>query len=97
MITPTNMSEIPFTQFLRPDGRRRAVMIERPPEINTKAMALIAQGFVFEIEMLRTGDIIMEILNRETEEVLAHEICANGPEVPLAVDRMVEQANDRTL
>lgn len=81
---------IPFTQFLMPDGRQKEVSIDRPEAIGTLARGLIDHGCVFEIEMLSTGEISMEVMHGENS--IAAEICLNGPEVPKAVDRLVEQA-----
>lgn len=89
---------IPFTQFMMPDGRRVPVTIDRPADIESKARDLIDQGYVFEIEMLMTGKISMEIIKHGKEdEVLAGELCDNGPAVPAAVDRMVCDAMDKWL
>lgn len=89
------MSEpIPFTQFLMPNGRREPVEIDRPAEVAAKARRLISLGCHFDIEMLSTGQISMtcEDDRWEDDPVLAHEICPNGPEVPIAVDRLVATA-----
>lgn len=95
---------IPFTQFLMPDGRQVPVMISRPAEIEQQARAIIERGYTFEIEMLRTGEVSMEIIKRvppfidQDDEVIASELCHNGPTageslgVPEAVDRMVKAA-----
>ncbi len=91
---------IPFTQFLMPDGRRKPITIDRPPDIEVKAQAILKAGCVFEIEMLRSGAISMEILRRPPEEsdedceIIAAEFCANGPGVPVAVDKMITEAFD---
>ena len=36
---------IPFTQFLRPNGRQVDVWVTRPPEVVAKARAIIARGY----------------------------------------------------
>lgn len=82
--------EIPFTQFLMPDGRQTQVTINRPDAIATLARGLIDQGCRFEIEMLQTGEISMECLRGK--RILASELCPNGPPVPLAVDKMIQEA-----
>ena len=83
---------IPFTQFLMPDGREKPVTIDRPSGVEAKARALIEAGFRFEIEMLQTGEISMEICDSEGETVLGAEVCGNGPQVPVAIDKMIEDA-----
>ena len=89
-------AEIPFTQYLMPDGRKKAVLVERPIEVASVAHGLIERGVAFAVEMLPTGDISMTAEtepSKDTEdETIAHELCANGPEVPLAVDLLVASA-----
>ena len=55
------MTEIPFTQYLRPRGKQVEVFIERPAEIYQKAQAIINRGYRFEIEVLLTGQVSMTI------------------------------------
>lgn len=87
---------IPFTQYLLPNGRRSAVTIKRPAKIEALAQKIIAAGCRFEIEMLQTGEVSMEILkdvpDPDLDDSVAMEICTNGPEVPVAVDKMVADA-----
>jgi hypothetical protein len=79
---------IPFTQFMRPSGRPKPVLIDRPADIETQAGRLIAAGCRFECEVLTTGEVSFTI-QRNADEVVACEICPNGPKVPAAVDRLV--------
>jgi hypothetical protein len=86
---------IPFTQFLRPDGRRREVTIVRQPAIVEKAQKLIEAGCRFKIEELTTGQVSMTVERDDKDgetEVLAQKIVMNGPKVPPAVDEMVGDA-----
>jgi len=80
---------IEFTQYLLPNGRKRTVRIERPIEIEALADEIVMSNLVFETEMLMTGQISLTVSNRE--EDLDSEIVPNGPEVPLAVDRLVKR------
>jgi len=86
---------IPFTQYLLPDGRTRPEEIDRSPEIEAMACALIADGCVFEIEMLSTGEISLEVLHGA--QSLAGRVCANGPAVPKAVDAIVREAHAQRI
>jgi hypothetical protein len=83
---------IPFTQYLRPDGRQRPVWIERPAEIVALADQLRQAGYHFDIEELTTGAISMTVETTGDDEPLAHELCPNGPAVPDAVDRLIRTA-----
>lgn len=79
---------IPFTQYLRPHGRPREIQIERPLEIEQRAQDLIKRGVRFEAEQLTTGEV--SLTAHYNDEDIAIEICENGPEVPPAVDRLVQ-------
>jgi len=87
---------IPFTQYLRPDGRETLITIERSLEIENVARRLIALGCRFEAEVLRTNHLSLEALGPKDEDgdptTLAMEIVPNGPGVPDAVDRLVLEA-----
>lgn len=86
---------IPFTQFLRPDGKQRAITVDRSADIETKARALMAVGFRFEIEELTTLDIYMDCSRPQDDEPIANEISYNGRPVLDAVDRLVSTAYER--
>lgn len=87
---------IPFTQFKRPDGRKVPVTIERPPEVEALAKSIMQAGCRFEIEVLMTGQISMEIVrdvpDPDIYDSIAREICSNGPAVDTAVDKMIRDA-----
>ena len=81
------MSEIPFIQYLRPDGRKRIGGFERPDKIVNLAQKIIDRGFRFECEHLVTGEISLTISNDEADHAI--EIVSNGPEVLDAIDRLI--------
>lgn len=82
------MKEIPFTQYMMPDGRKREQFIERPDEIADIALAFIKSGGRFEMEML--SDYVTVSLTAERgDDVVAHELCVNGPEIADAVDKLI--------
>jgi len=87
--------EIPFTQFLMPDGRQRPMIIDRPDDVGEKAKQLLESGCRLEIEMLQTGQISMTVERDQSDgeiDLLAQEICSNGPSVPIAVDKLINEA-----
>lgn len=83
-----------FTQYLMPDGRQVPVTIDRPPHIEAVAARLQESGCRFEIEMLSTGEISLEVVrgDRDEPEMAVNEICPNGPDVPIMVDKIVIDA-----
>lgn len=83
------MSDIPFTQYLRPNGRAVAVSINRPEEISALATRIIDAGFSFECEELTTGHASFTIAGPEGDEDI--ELVMNGPAVPGAVDELVKR------
>ena len=85
-----------FTQYLRPDGRKRFVTIERSGDVEAMAERLVKIGARFEVEQLTTGEVSLEcILQTDEPQILSSAICANGPGVPEAVDKLVEDAYTR--
>lgn len=80
-----------FTQLLFPNGKRTAVVIERPKEVEAKAKYLASQGYVFEIENDH-GRIWMSCLKHGKEEWAVDRVCKDGPEVPENVDAMINEA-----
>lgn len=88
-----------FTQFMLPYGESKKVEITRSPEIESLASFLTGLGYVFEIEILRTGEINMECIRHEEEgvedsfpQILSIIICANDIRVPFIVDQLVRKA-----
>lgn len=87
---------IPFTQYLRPDGRRRPMEIERPKEIEEIARRFIASGGRYTCEELSTGVVSLaaeKVIDGEPKDVA---IClsSNGPEVEAKVDELVRKSGE---
>jgi hypothetical protein len=80
---------IPFTQYLRPDGRKKPVTISRPAEIEQMANDIINAGYWFECEELVNGVVSFTITDDDDDH--AAEVCHNGPNVPDVVDRMISE------
>lgn len=83
------MPDIAFTQYLRPNGRRTEVTIDRPDDIASLAQKIVERGFRFECEELTTGHASLTIAGPDDDEDI--EVVKNGPEVPIAVDRMIRR------
>lgn len=81
---------IPFTQYLRPDGRTKKGGFDRPDKVEQLATAILEHGGAFEIEVLLTGDVHMTCAY--SGEDVVGELCENGPELPKTVDRLVKRA-----
>lgn len=85
---------IPFTQYLRPNGRKKPVEIDRSAEIERLANVFITSGGRFECEELNTGVVSLTAFHPKGGEDgdgddIAIELVRNGPEVPAAVDKLV--------
>ncbi len=90
--------EIPFTQYLMPDGRKHQITIEVPDNIGKLAHELIARGYRFEIEMLSDRHTIsMTVFDPEEEVDIAIELAENGPAVPVAVHKLVKNAHAKVF
>jgi hypothetical protein len=82
--------DIPFTQFMLPNGRKVPVTIDRPDAVALKAGKVIARGGQFACEVLTTGGVSFTV--EYDDEDICIEVCQNGPQVFAAVDRLVEEA-----
>ena len=92
------MSGIKFIQYLRPDGRTRE-MITPAVDNDTfaKAEALKSKGYRFEAEVLRTGEVFIDVMDRSRDNEIANELSPNGPKIDDAVVRLVQRAYDRVF
>ena len=86
---------IPFTQYIMPDGHKAPRTIERPPEIEDKAQAVIAAGGAFEMEMLNVPEGLpnVSITCAYDGDDIAIKLAVNGPPVVEAVDAVIEEAH----
>ena len=89
---------IPFTQYVRPNGRRRNEMFDAEPEIEALADRFIAAGGRYECEVL-TDEITVSLtacmrVDGEDKDI-AIQLCPNGPEVPAAVERLVHASVEK--
>jgi hypothetical protein len=85
---------IPFTQYLRPNGEKRAIEIDMPLPIEHLALTFIKAGGRYEAEELRTGQISLTAvytIDGEDQDI-AIELCQNGPDVPYAVELLVHKS-----
>lgn len=86
---------IPFTQYLRPHGRKIAQFFPVDGrELFDLAEKFLKSGGRYECEVLTTGHVSLTAVHRvdgEDQDVVT-EICSNGPAVPAAVDRLVRRS-----
>lgn len=92
------MKPVQFTQYLRPNGRRKAISIEVPDEVAALADHVCSKGYRFEVEELMTGHVSLTVCGPSLEEPgetddIAIELVNNGPDVPPAVERLVREAH----
>jgi len=89
---------IPFTQYLRPHGRKRQTGVEMPPEVEALAEAFIERGGWFECEELTTGEVSLTACwdMPDGDNDIEIDVVANGPGVPEAIDRLVRRAAARS-
>lgn len=84
------LTEIPFTQYMRPSGRAVEVSIVRPAEIMQLAEKIISDGLRFECEHLSSGHVSLTITS--DDEDVAIKLCDNAPgKVGEAVDDLIRK------
>jgi hypothetical protein len=84
--------EVPFTQYMMPDGRTAPVWSAPiPSTLAPLANAVLAFGCRFEIEMLRDYcTVSMTIHDPDTgDDVFGPMLCTNGPEVPATIEKLI--------
>jgi hypothetical protein len=85
---------IPFTQYLRPNGEKRDVAIDRPADIEKLAEEFIARGGYFEAEVLRSGHVSLTACHPDCETIDCVTIVVpNGIGMPEVVDKLVRKAH----
>lgn len=91
MVHGSHTGEIPFTQYLMPDGRQRETSIVRSMAVCEKATDIIGAGYSFEVEMLSTGDVSLTITDDDGDADIEVVKNAPGGVVGEAVDRLVRR------
>jgi len=85
--------EVPFTQYLLPNGRKREVTMDVDKATCEAATKLIADGVHFDAEILTTGEVSLTAENDSLDEpVLATAVVKNGPGMREAVCKLVADA-----
>ena len=95
----TSGTAVQFVQYVRPNGARRPVIIDRDPDTARKAAVLLDHGCRFDIEELMNGMVSMTV-ERDVDgedDVVSIRLCHNGPAVPENVDALVEEAYERVI
>lgn len=85
---------IPFTQYMRPDGRKVPISIDMPDDIEALAHSFIEEGGWFEVEHLATGHASLTacwVVDGEPDDI-AIRVVKNGPPVVRAVEELVHEA-----
>lgn len=83
------MASIPFTQFSLPKGERRAISIMVAPAAAAKAQTIIAAGFTFECEVLRSGNVSLTITHPEKGDLAIRVRRNDRRSIVAAVEEMV--------
>lgn len=88
------MPDIPFTQFLRPDGRRTAVTIDMPQDIFDLAQEFIAAGGSYTSELLPGDDVSLcaEFTVEDERRDVVCVVCFNNSSVPVAVEQLINES-----
>ena len=85
---------VPFTQYLRPDGRKRPVEIDCSADIEALAEQFIAAGGRNECELLNTGHASLTAVHKVEgeDQDIAIRVCENGPAVPGEVNELIKRS-----
>lgn len=83
---------IPFTQYLRPDGRKKPISVEMPKEIEESAYRFIEAGGWYEAEVLEGGIVSLTacfVTEDDGPQDIAIELADNGPGIKESVAKLV--------
>lgn len=83
---------VPFTQFLRPDGREQKVSTLVSKEVFLKVQEILRCGLQFQAEVLSTGEVSFTVFEPVTEIDIAIRLSPNGPAVKRAIELLVDDA-----
>jgi hypothetical protein len=83
---------ITVTQYLRPNGRRQLIEVDRPPEIEEKAAKLMELGLTIDAEVLTTGHVSVSVGDPKLDEYVWVEVSPNNEKVLEAFDRVINGA-----
>lgn len=81
--------EVEFTQFLRPNGRKKPVFMPTSKTAADKAEEIKSAGYKFEVEVLTTGHVSATIADPIKEEDLAIVLVPNGTGLSESVSKMI--------
>lgn len=84
------LAEIEFIQFL-PNGLRKRVTIQRGSVLAQKAAEIKEAGYRLECKAEGNGTVAVAIADHHADAIIASRCAANGPDVPLAVDAMINE------
>lgn len=88
------VKEVPFTQYLLPNGERRPTSIEVVDDVAAMAEEIIARGNRFEAEILTTGHVSFTVFNIADQEDVDIELCPNGPGVRESVEQLIRRVHE---
>lgn len=80
---------VKFTQYLRPNGRKKTIYIELKPEIEKMADTIIDMNYRFEAEVLRDDITCSFTITNDEEGDVYIILVPNGPEVPQKISEMI--------
>ena len=82
--------QIPFTEYMLPNGRRKINhYITEDEEVFSKALQLIGANYSFTVELLRTGEVSVCIVDNQEEEDVVIKVARNNAELVATVDAMI--------
>jgi len=82
--------EIPFTEYVRPRGRKRDLLWPTTSrELYAKSRAIIAAGFVFEVERLE-GNVIGATITHNEAGDMAYCLAYNDKRLTASITSMIE-------
>lgn len=83
------MAKIAFIQYVRPDGARRLMQIDRPDNIAKAADLITSFGFRFAAEMLADNHTVSLTIEDDDQDYAIALVLNNPGSVGVAVDALI--------
>ena len=82
---------VPFTQYIRPNGKIRAVLFPTTAEVQKKANEINDAGFLLTVEDI--GNSLVNVCICDDDRDYVNEVKQNNSTLPAQIDNMIMHAS----
>lgn len=89
------MTQVPITQYLLPDGRKRDISIDVPDSLAPKLKKIAKAGLSIEAEVLTTTEVSFTLACHKYAADYDILICTNGPGARESLITLIERFDEK--